>query len=101
MKKSYLSLLLLMLLVVIQFPLWVGKGGWFDVWNLQREIVAQKEHNRQLEVEKISLEAQVIDLKDGYEALEELARSELGMIRRGELFYQVVGDDKVIIDGEH
>jgi cell division protein FtsB len=78
------------LLLALQVPLWFGKGSWTRVWELDRQLVAQREVNARLKARNDALDAEVLDLKQGLEALEERARSDLGMIRRDEVFYQVV-----------
>ncbi len=80
---------LLALLVALQYPLWFGKGGLLRVWDMERQLAAQRELNQTLEVRNASLEAEVRDLKAGYEAIEERARYELGFVRDGEVFVQV------------
>lgn len=78
------------LIVLIQYPLWLGKGSWFRVWEVDQQIRSQREANRQLQERNRALEAEVRDLKVGLEAIEERARSELGMIRQDEIFFQVL-----------
>jgi cell division protein FtsB len=78
------------LLIALQYPLWVGKGSWGRVWELDRQLVVQRETNERLKARNDALDAEVRDLKQGLEALEERARFELGMIRKDEVFYQVV-----------
>jgi cell division protein FtsB len=85
-----LTLTLAALIVLIQYPLWLGKGSWFRVWEIDQQIRAQREANRQLQARNAALEAEVRDLKVGLEAVEERARSELGMIRQDEIFFQVL-----------
>jgi cell division protein FtsB len=85
-----LTLTLAALIVLIQYPLWLGKGSWFRVWEVDQQIRAQRETNRQLQARNAALEAEVRDLKVGLEAVEERARSELGMIRQDEIFFQVL-----------
>jgi cell division protein FtsB len=80
---------LVALIVLIQYPLWFGKGGWLRVWEISNQLQAQKANNRKLEVRNASLAAEVRDLKTGTEAIEERARSELGMIRGDEVFFQI------------
>jgi cell division protein FtsB len=77
------------LIILIQFPLWLGKGGWLRVWEIDRQLNAQKEKNRQFEARNAALAAEVRDLKTGTEAIEERARYELGFIRHDEVFYQI------------
>jgi cell division protein FtsB len=85
-----LSLVLVVLVAALQWPLWAGKGGWLRVWELGRAVEAQRNTNQGLRVRNAALEAEVRDLKTGYDAIEERARSELGMIKQDEVFYQVV-----------
>jgi cell division protein FtsB len=85
-----LTLTLAALIVLIQYPLWLGKGSWFRVWEVDQQIRAQRATNRQLQARNTALEAEVRDLKVGLEAVEERARSELGMIRQDEMFFQVL-----------
>ena len=85
-----LSFVLAGLLVALQYPLWVGKGSWLRVWELDRSLLAQKDQNAKLKARNDALDAEVRDLKQGLEAVEERARLELGMIKKDEVFYQVV-----------
>ena len=82
---------LVALIVAIQYPLWLGKGGWMRVWDVDRQLGAQNGKNERLEVRNSALAADVKDLKQGTEAIEERARHELGMVKNDELFYQVPG----------
>ena len=85
-----LVLVLLVLVVLIQYPLWLGKGGWFKVWDLQRQVAAQHDTNEGLRARNAALEAEVRDLATGVGAIEERARSELGMMREGEVFVHIL-----------
>ena len=76
------------LIVLIQYPLWLGKGGWLRAWHMEQEVATQKGKNHQLEVRNAALEAEVRDLKTGTEAIEERARYELGLVRGDEVFFQ-------------
>jgi cell division protein FtsB len=87
---KYLTYALLALVVVIQYPMWLGKGGWLRVWELNRQVEAQQETNRQLGVRNAGLDAEVQDLKQGLDAIEERARTELGMIKQDEVFFQII-----------
>jgi cell division protein FtsB len=78
------------LIVLIQVPLWLGKGGWLRVSEIDRQVTAQQATNAQLEARNLALEADVRDLKQGLEAIEERARYELGMIKKDEVVFQVV-----------
>ena len=83
------TLVLAALIVLLQYPLWLGKGGWLRVWDMDRQLEAQQEVNRKLEARNAGLDAEVRDLKTGLDAVEERARYELGMIKDGEIFVQV------------
>ena len=83
------TLVLVVLIALLQYPLWLGKGGWLRVWDSDRQLQAQREVNQKLEQRNAGLDAEVRDLKSGYEAIEERARYELGMIKEGEIFVQV------------
>ncbi len=83
------------LLIIIQYPLWFGKGGWLKVYELERQLEAQKEKNAALEIRNNNLAGDVKDLKEGKLAIEERARSEHGMIKEGEYFVQIVPKDGV------
>jgi cell division protein FtsB len=82
---------LVALILAIQVPLWLGKGGWLRVWDVDRQLEAQSERNGRLEVRNGALAAEVKDLKQGFEAIEERARFELGMVKNDEVFFQVPG----------
>ena len=82
------AIVLALLVVVLQYPLWIGKGGWLRVWEVEQQLAAQREGNRKLEQRNTGLEAEVRDLKSGYEAVEERARFELGLTRLDEIFVQ-------------
>jgi cell division protein FtsB len=87
---KWLTLMLVVLVGLIQYPLWLGKGGWLRVWEVDQQINAQRAINARLKTRNGALEADVRDLKQGYEAIEERARAELGMIRHDEIFFQVL-----------
>lgn len=81
-------LILIALVVLLQYPLWLGKGGWLRVWEVDRQLQAQREENLRLEQRNAGLAAEVNDLKSGNEAIEERARFELGLTKQGEIFVQ-------------
>ena len=87
---------MLALLVIIQFPLWFGKGGWFRVYELDRQVTHQLEKNEALAARNAKLSGEVKDLKDGTKAIEERARVENGMMKEGEIFVQVVPSNKPV-----
>lgn len=82
--------ILLALVVLLQYPLWFGKGSWLKVWDVNQKLEAQRSINEQVLQRNAALDAEVRDLKRGTDAIEELARSELGMIKRGEMFIRVI-----------
>lgn len=79
------------LIIAVQYPLWLGKGGWLRVWDVDRQLAAQRAANAQLEARNAALAAEVKDLKQGLEAIEERARYELGLVRHDEVFFQYAG----------
>lgn len=83
-----LAAVLVILIAAIQTPLWFGKGGWLRVWELDQQLAQLRKSNEALRARNAALDAEVRDLKTGYDAIEERARSELGMIRQDEVFYQ-------------
>ena len=85
-----LALVLATLALALQYPLWIGKGSWMRVRELDRQLAEQRDNNARLKARNDALDAEVRDLKEGSDALEERARLELGMIKRDEVFYQVV-----------
>lgn len=87
----WVSLILVALILLLQYPLWLGKGSWLKVWDLDRQVEEQKQINQHTQMRNAELDAEVRDLKQGTEAIEERARSELGMVKRDEVFFQVVG----------
>jgi len=84
-----LALLVSTLLVLIQYPLWYGKGGWLRVWELEGELAEQRELNDQRRLRNAALIAEVKDLKSGTDAVEEIARMRLGMVKPGEIFVHI------------
>lgn len=82
------TLVLVVLIAVLQYPLWFGKGGWFQVQDMEKKLAAQRGLNQSLEARNASQEAEVRNLKSGYEAIEERARFELGLVKEGEIFVQ-------------
>ena len=82
--------LLASLIVLIQYPLWLGKGGWLKVWDIDRQVSEKKGQNEKRVVRNASLDAEVRDLKQGSEAIEERARYELGMVKQDEVFFRIV-----------
>jgi cell division protein FtsB len=89
-----LAVALALIIAALQYPLWLGKGGWLKVRDLDRQVAAQRETNLMLKARNDALDADVRDLKQGLEAVEERARTDLGMIKKDEMFYQVVREAK-------
>jgi|TARA_B110000495_G_C22697397_1_gene410719 cell division protein FtsB len=85
-----LTAIFILLLILIQYPLWAGKAGWYNVFQLSNEYQAQKEINVELKKQNDALRAEVNDLKNGTDAIEEKAREELGMVKKGEIYFQVI-----------
>jgi len=86
-----ITLILAALLVLIQIPLWVGKGGWLRVGELETQVANAQKRSDELKARNAKLESEVRDLKDGMGAVEERARFELGMIKQNEIFIQILG----------
>ena len=85
-----LTLALVTLIALLQYPLWLGKGSWLRVWEVDQQLNAQREINQTLQARNAALDAEVRDLKQGLDAIEERARSELGMVKQDEIFFQVL-----------
>jgi cell division protein FtsB len=85
-----LVIFLITLLLLLQFRLWVGDGSLVEVWELHQAVAEQDAENTEMLTRNNALEAEVKDLKKGQAAIEERARSELGMIQEGETFYQII-----------
>ena len=90
----WLTLVLAALIIALQYPLWLGKGSWLKVWEVDQELKKQQSENERLKSRNAYLDAEVKDLKTGYEAIEERARSELGMVKQDEVFFQVIDEAK-------
>jgi cell division protein FtsB len=86
----FLALALVLLIALIQNPLWFGKGGWLRVWELDRQVDAQRDTNTELAARNAALDAEVLDLKQGYDAIEERARSDLGMVKQDEVLFRIL-----------
>jgi cell division protein FtsB len=85
-----LSLILAAAIILIQYPLWLGKGSWLRVWEIDQQIRGQHATNQRLQARNSALDAEVRDLKQGLDAIEERARSELGMVKHDEIFFQLL-----------
>lgn len=89
-----ITITLAVLLVLIQYPLWMGKGGFFRIRELSLQLEAAKEKNEENRLRNAKLASEVRDLEVGTEAIEERARYELGMIKKNEIFIQVIDTSK-------
>lgn len=85
-----LTVIFIVLIALLQYPLWLGKGSWSRVWQYSQQIEAHEKRNDYYRQRNETLRAEVRDLKQGQSAIEERARSELGMIKQDEVFYQVI-----------
>jgi cell division protein FtsB len=90
----WLTAALTALLVVIQYPLWIGKGGWFRVSDLEQQVKTQVDTNAKLKARNDALSADVKDLQTGTAAIEERARAELGMVKPDEIYVQVIDPNR-------
>ena len=84
-----LAYVLAALILALQYPMWLGKGGWLQVHEYARQVSQQRAANAELKARNDALDADVRDLKSGFEANEERARSELGMIRQDEVLFHL------------
>ena len=85
---------LLVLLIAIQYPLWIGKGGWLHVYQMDKEVQAQQQKNQELEKRNSKIAGDVNDLRQGTRAVEERARIEHGMVKENETMVQIVQNDE-------
>jgi len=85
---------LLTLLVAIQYPLWIGKGGWLYVYQLDKEVKALSQANKELEIRNAKISGDVQDLKQGTKGVEERARLEHGMVKDNEILVKVLKPDE-------
>src|SRR5687768_13599449 len=90
-----ITLALAALLLLIQYPLWLGKGGWMRAAELEGQVALAHNKNAELLARNAKLDSEVRDLKDGTGAVEERARFELGMVKQNEIFVQIVGKGHV------
>lgn len=88
MRLLFLTLLALFLL--IQYPLWFGQGGWFAVWELEQKVAEQRSVNEGIRQRNMAMEAEVEDLRVGTQAIEERARTDLGLMLDKEVYVQIL-----------
>lgn len=85
-----ITIVLVVGIIALQWPMWFGKGGWYRVWQIDDSLNRQRELNAQLVVRNAALAADVMDLKTGTASIEERARNELGMIKKDEVFFHII-----------
>ena len=85
----YIAYFLLLVIAAFNYQLWFGKGGWNDVWELEQQIEQQKIINEQQKQQNRAMAGEVQNLKDGGEALMEVARKDFGYVRQDEVFYRI------------
>ena len=93
-----ITIALAALLVLIQYPLWLGKGGWLSVADMQGQVEATRLKTEQLTARNAKLASEVEDLREGLGAVEERARYDLGMIKQGEIFVQVLRKNELPVE---
>lgn len=91
---KWIGILLIIILLGLQYRLWIGAGSLAEIWTVKGKIAEQQHRNERLKLRNELLKAEVADLKKGLEAIEERARMDLGMIKKGETFYQLVEDSE-------
>jgi len=87
---NYIISILFILLIALQYDLWVGEGSISEVRKLEAALALQAGENQQLKERNDALKAEVLDLKNGLDAIEERVRTELGMIKKDETFFHVI-----------
>jgi cell division protein FtsB len=90
MTIRIVAVLLLLALAVLQYRIWASPGGMREVWRLEKAIAVQISENQRLQQRNKTLSAEVRDLKEGRVAIEERARTDLGMVKSNETFFQIV-----------
>jgi cell division protein FtsB len=90
MKLRFITFILIGLLALLQYPLWLGKGGLMRVHELQAQVTEQQSLNDSLRLRNQQLDGDVRSLSEGVEAIEERARNDFGMVKEGETFIQLV-----------
>lgn len=89
--RKWLVLTLLAVLALLQYELWLGNGGWRDLQNVEHRVAVREAANVPMRERNARLAAEVMDLKTGLDAVEERARSDMGMVRTDEQFFWVPG----------
>ncbi|MDC6486784.1 cell division protein FtsB [Methylophilaceae bacterium] len=88
----FLTITFTLLIVLLQYPLWFGKGGWLNIISLQKQIDQQVKINEKIKSENDVLMAVVQDLKHGLDVIEAKARYDLGLIKKNEIFFLVISN---------
>jgi cell division protein FtsB len=91
MMRKWLVITLLAVLTLLQYELWLGNGGWSDLQRVEQRVAVQEAANVPMRERNARLAAEVTDLKTGLDAIEERARSDMGMVRTDEQFFWVPG----------
>lgn len=86
-------MILIIILIALQVRLWFGQGSYLQAWRLHKQINEQAQKNNELQQRNAVLQAEVSDLKQGHQAVEEHARTDLGMVKQNETFYQIIHRD--------
>ncbi len=92
--------ILVVLLLLLQYPLWLGAGNWLQVKQLRQQLAQQQDVNAKLAERNAAMRADVQDLKQGLAAVEERARVELGMVRKDEIYFQILEGSPVDANGQ-
>jgi cell division protein FtsB len=87
---NFLSIVFTILIVSLQYPLWFGRGGWINVYEMQKEIDTQQNINKIMQSENETLRLTVNDLKNGTDVIEAKARFDHGLIKKNEIYFQVI-----------
>jgi cell division protein FtsB len=91
---KWLNCVLVIVLALVQFQLWYGHGGLLELRQIDRDVDMQRAENIRLRERNASLAAEVMDLKQGMESIEERARSDMGMVKANEQFFQIIQRDR-------
>ena len=89
--RKWLVMTLLAILALLQYELWLGNGGWSDLQRVEERVAVREASNVPMRERNARLAAEVTDLKTGLDAIEERARSDMGMVRTDEQFFWVPG----------
>ena len=92
---KFLTFIFIILILALQYPLWLGKGGWLNVISLHKQIDQQLKVNEQIKSENDILLAVVQDLKNGTDVIEGKARFDLGLIKKNEIFFLIIDEKKL------